>query len=98
MSNQTAEAEQLGSHQYQVRSWKMWNHHIALSLMALYFILQIRRDRKEDIPLISVPDIKLIFAEKLQNNLNSDEGLINAIMVRHIKRKQNIDRHFKVPK
>ena len=76
----------------------MWNRHTALSLMALHFILQIQRDRKEDIPLISVPDIKLIFAEKLQNNLNSDEGLINAIMVRHIKRKQNIDRHFKVPK
>lgn len=90
--------EQLGLHQYQVRSWKAWHHHIALSLMALHFILQIQRDSKEDIPLISVADIKLIFAKKLQNNLNSDEGLIKAIMVRHIKRKQDIDRHFKVPK
>jgi SRSO17 transposase len=90
--------EQLGLNQYQVRSWKAWHHHIALSLMALHFILQIQKESKEDIPLISVPDIKLIFAKKLQNNLNSDEGLINAIMVRHIKRKQDIDRHFKVPK
>lgn len=90
--------EQLGLHQYQVRSWKAWHHHIALSLMALHFILQIQKESKEDIPLISVPDIKLIFAKKLQNNLNSDEGLINAIMIRHIKRKQDIDRHFKVPK
>jgi hypothetical protein len=66
--------------------------------MALHFILQIKKESKEDIPLISVPDIKLIFAKKLQNNLNSDEGLINAIMIRHIKRKQDIDRYFKVPK
>ena len=66
--------------------------------MALHFILQIQQENKDEIPLISVPDIKLIFAKKLQNNLNSDEGLINAMMIRHIKRKQDIDRHFKVPK
>ena len=72
--------------------------HGIITLMALHFILQIQQENKDEIPLISVPDIKLIFAKKLQNNLNSDEGLINAMMIRHIKRKQDIDRHFKVPK
>ena len=66
--------------------------------MALHFILQIRQEIKEDTPLISVSDIKLIFAKKLQNNLNSGEGLIKAMIVRHIKRKQDINRHFKVQK
>lgn len=66
--------------------------------MALHFILEIQQENKEDMPLLSVPDIKLIFAKKLMNNLNSDEGLIEALFIRHLKRKQDIDRHFKVPK
>jgi hypothetical protein len=45
------------------------------------FILQIQQENKEEMPLISVPDIKLIFAKKLQNNLYSDEGLINRLDV-----------------
>ena len=90
--------EQLGLHQYQVRSWKAWHHHIALSLMALHFILQIQKENLDDMPLLSVPDIKLIFAKKLLNNLDSDEGLIHALNIRHQKRKDDIDRHSKVPK
>ena len=90
--------EQLGLHQYQVRSWKAWYHHIALSLMALHFILQIQQDNKQDMPLLSVPDIKLVFAKKLLNNLNSDDGLIMALYLRHQKRKDDIFRHSRVPK
>lgn len=94
--------EQLGMNQYQVRSWTAWYHHIALSLMALHFLLQIQKEDKSDIPLLSLPDIKLIFAKKLLNKLNSDDGLALAIKVRHKKRKKDIERHFykksKVPK
>ena len=94
--------EQLGIHQYQVRSWTAWYHHIALSLMALHFLLQIQKEDKGEMPLLSVPDIKLIFAKKLLNKLNSDDGLASAIKARHKKRKKDIDRHLrknsKVPK
>ena len=90
--------EQLGLHQYQVRSWRAWYHHIALTLMALHFVLQIQKDCQAEMPLLSVPDIKLVFAKKLLNKLNSDEGLIQALHLRHKKRKADIDRHSKVPK
>jgi len=90
--------EQLGLHQYQVRSWRAWHHHVALTLMALHFILQVQLDNQEEMPLLSVPDIKLIFAKKLLNKLNSDDGLIQALQLRHRKRKEDIDRHSKVPK
>lgn len=90
--------EQLGLHQYQVRSWKAWHHHIALTLMALHFILQIQVENKEEMPLLSVPDIKLVFAKKLLNKLNSDDGLLNAIQVRHLQRQTDIDRFSRVPK
>lgn len=94
--------EQLGINQYQVRSWIAWYHHIALSLMALHFLLQIQKEDRVKTPLLSLPDIKLIFAKKLLNKLNSDDGLALAIKVRHKKRKKDIDRHLhkkpKVPK
>lgn len=89
--------EQLGLHQYQVRSWRAWHHHVALTLMALHFILQVQLDNHEEMPLLSVPDIKLIFAKKLLNKLNSDDGLIQALQRRHIKRKEDIVRRSKVP-
>lgn len=90
--------EQLGLHQYQVRSWTAWYHHIALTLMALHFMMQIQKDNQAEMPLLSIPDIKLIFAKKLLNQLNSDDGLLHALHVRHQKRKIDIDRHSKVPK
>ena len=90
--------QQLGLHQYQVRSWNAWYHHIALTLMALHFLLEVQQEHKEDLPLLSVPDIKLIFAKKLMNNLNSDKGIMEALFIRHLKRKKDIDRYFKAPK
>ena len=91
--------EQLGMNQYQVRSWTAWYHHIALSLMALHFLLHIQKEDKADMPLLSIPDIKLIFAKKLLNKLNSDDGLSHALKIRHKKRKEDIDRRFKkIPK
>lgn len=90
--------EQLGLHQYQVRSWKAWHHHIALTLMALHFILEVQKEHQEEMPLLSVPDIKLVFAKKLSNNLNSDEGLLHALNLRHKQRYDDIQRHSRVPK
>jgi len=90
--------EQIGLHQYQVRSWKAWYHHIALSLMALHFMIQIQKENQDEMPLLSIPDIKLVFAKKLLNNLLSDEGLLNALERRHAKRKSDLDRLSKLPK
>jgi SRSO17 transposase len=40
--------EQLGLHQYQVRSWKAWHHHIALTLR--HFKRQVDLDRFSKVP------------------------------------------------
>lgn len=86
--------EHLGMHQYQVRSWRAWYHHIALSLMALDFLLEVKHENAEEMPLLSVPDIKLFFAKTLVNKLHSEEALMEAIMLRHRKRKNDIDRYL----
>lgn len=87
--------EQLGLHQYQVRSWTAWHHHVALSLMALHFVLQTQIENQQEFPLLSVPDIKLIFAKTLLNNLDSPDGIMHAINVRHQQRQADIDRFLK---
>jgi SRSO17 transposase len=90
--------EHLGMHQYQVRSWRAWYHHIALTLMALHFMLELQADVKDEAPLLSISDIKLIFAQKLANKMSTDEGLEEAIKIRHKQRKADIERYRKTPK
>lgn len=78
--------EQLGMHQYQVRSYKAWYHHIALTMMALHYILQARIELQEDWPLLSCPDVKLVIARSLVNKLDATQGVWEAIENRHRKR------------
>ena len=85
--------EQLGLHQYQVRSWTAWYHHVALTMMALHFILQTRIEQKEDLPLLSCPDVRMMLAKSLSNKLNSKLGITRAIQKRHQKRQADIDRY-----
>lgn len=66
--------------------------------MALHFVLQIQKDNKEEMLLLSVPDIILIFAKTLLNKLNSDDGLLFALNIRHLKRKKDIQLYSKMPK
>jgi SRSO17 transposase len=85
--------EQLGLHQYQVRSWISWYHHVVLTMMALHFILQTRIEEKEDLPLLSCPDVKIMLAKTLSNKLNTQNGISSAIQKRHEQRQADIDRY-----
>lgn len=88
----------LGMHQYQVRSWRAWYHHIALTLMTLHFMLVLQAEVKAEAPLRSISDIKFIFAQKLASKISTEEGLAEAIKRRHKQRKADIERYRKTPK
>ena len=85
--------EQLGLHQYQVRSWIAWYHHVVLTMMALHYILQTRIEQKEDLPLLSCPDVKIILAKTLSNKLNTLRGIKIAVKKRHQQRQADINRY-----
>lgn len=87
--------QEVDMHQYQVRSWTAWYHHIALTMMALHFMLHAQIEHQQDIPLLSCPDIKLLLAKTLANKLNDPLGLWSAIEQRHRLRFQdsNLYRH-----
>ena len=88
--------EQIGLHQYQVRGWKAWQHHIALTMMALHFILETQVENAENLPLMSCGDIKLMLGNILKNKLDEPEILMQTIHQRHKVRRDDILRrkHF----
>ena len=88
--------EQLGLHQYQVRGWKAWHHHIALTMMALHFILETQIENAENLPLMSCGDVKLMLGKILKNKLDEPEILMETIHQRHRVRQKDIMRckHF----
>jgi len=88
--------EQIGLHQYQVRGWKAWHHHIALTMMALHFILETQIENAETLPLMSCGDVKLMLGNILKNKLDEPEMLMQTIHQRHKIRRDDIlrRRHF----
>ncbi len=88
--------QQIGLHQYQVRGWKAWQHHIALTMMALHFILETQLENAEALPLMSCGDVKLLLGNILKNKLDEPEILMQTIHQRHKVRQKDILRckHF----
>jgi SRSO17 transposase len=85
--------EQIGLAQYQVRGWRAWQHHIALTMMALHFILETQIENAENLPLMSCGDIKLMPANILKNKLDEPEILMQTIHQRHQIRRNDILRY-----
>jgi SRSO17 transposase len=55
----------VGMDHYQARGWKSWNHHMALVMMAMLFMLKERALQQEDVPLLSCSDITTLLAHFL---------------------------------
>lgn len=68
--------QQLGRHQNQTRPWPAWQHHMALTMMALHLLLDTQLRERETIPNLSLASLKLVLAQKLQNLLHQDEALL----------------------
>jgi len=82
--------EQIGLHQYQVRGWRAWQHHIALTMMALHFILETQVENAGNLPLMSCGDVKLMLGNILKNKLDEPEILMQTIHQRHKVRRDDI--------
>lgn len=82
--------EQIGLAQYQVRGWQAWQHHIALTMMALHFILETQVENAENLPLMSCGDVKLMLGNILKNKLDEPKILMQTIHKRHKVRQIDI--------
>lgn len=80
-----------GLDEYQARSWQAWHHHVALVMMALLFLLRERQLQKEELPLLSAGDIKVLLARVLPRRDQDPEEIIRQIQRRHQQRQAAID-------
>jgi SRSO17 transposase len=88
--------QQLGLHQAQTRSWPAWYHHVALTLMAMHFMLEAQLEGDPEIPYLSFASIKLLLARKLRNKLDQDDAL-QAAIIKRTKYVQRSAQHRNAP-
>lgn len=85
-----------GLDEYQARGWRAWNHHVALVMMAMLFLLRERLEHTEDLPLLSARDVKILLARVLpRRDLDLDE-VIRQMQVRHKRRQSAIDSAYRI--
>ena len=80
-----------GMDHYQVRSWQSWNHHMALVMMSMLFMLQTRLEEKESTPLLSCQDVATLLAKFLPRRDTDIEEIFRQMEVRHRQRQASID-------
>jgi SRSO17 transposase len=83
---------EVGMDGYQVRTWRAWHHHMALTMLALLFMLQQRVRHQGDMPLLSCSDIRWILTQTLPKKANTIGEVLELIMQRHQRRPYDIDR------
>jgi SRSO17 transposase len=75
-----------GLDHYEVRGWDGWHRHMALVMMAQYFLLHEKMLHEKDYPLLSARDIMELLAIFLPQKERTAETIIAAMKHRHRKR------------
>jgi hypothetical protein len=73
----------LGLDEYQVRKWRAWHHHVALTLLAGLYCLKMRLQNREAMPLLSITDVREVLAFLLPQKLETLQDLLSTIRKRH---------------
>jgi hypothetical protein len=79
---------------YQIRGWLAWHHHMALVMMAMVFSIREKIRHKEDVPLLSISDIRLLITNKFAKTSVSKLPIEQQIKIRHIERQKDIDYRY----
>ena len=83
--------DSLGMDEYQARKWRAWDHHVSLVLLAALYILKLKLDNKEEMPLISVTDIREILEFLFPSKIKTLNDLMVLIRQRQHRRKRASD-------
>jgi SRSO17 transposase len=86
---------ELGMSDYQIRKWNGWHHHHALVLMASLFLLKQRMEYKQEAPLMSVRDARILVIVSLFGTEQDMEMRLEQMRIRHQIRQKDIDRRYK---
>jgi SRSO17 transposase len=87
--------QECGLADYQVRKWRGWHHHMALSMMVMLFMLEERLLNQAQRPLLSCSDIRILLGHFLPRRDATTEEVVRQMEVRHRKRQAAIDSAYK---
>ena len=82
----------LGMADYQLRKFRGWKHHMALTLLAHLFLLRERISNAQEFPLLSCQDVVTMLEFYLPKRDVTEEELFRQMAERHRKRQDGIDR------
>ena len=85
---------ELGMSDYQIRKYIAWYHHQALVMLALLFVNKQKILHQENIPLLSVRDVRLQLIASLKEGGAHIEKEIDQMVARHHHRANDILRHY----
>jgi len=96
------DSHDLGMSDYQVRLYKGFFNHMALTCVAMEYILNERLENVQALPLLSTNDIRLLIAKEIRSrdDYACDDKRFEQLEKRHYQRQRDIDLHYKfnVPK
>jgi len=85
---------ELGMSDYQIRKYIAWYHHQALVMLAMLYVVKQRIAHRENIPLLSVRDVRLQMIAMLKEGGAHIEKEIDKMVVRHDQRAYDISRYY----
>ena len=88
----------LGMSDYQVRTYKGFLNHMALTSVALEWVLTERLENAIDIPLLSVNDIRILIAKEIRSKFDYDcnDSRGEQLEKRHRQRQKDISRYYEL--
>jgi SRSO17 transposase len=87
-----------GMADYQVQKWSAWHHHMALVMLAMWFMVTERWLQHDTYPLLSCADIEALLVQFLPRRDLEAEEVIRQMEARHRLRERAIRSHARCAK
>ena len=79
----------IGMDHYEVRSWAGWHHHMTLSLLALWFLVEEQRHLNESAPAMTLPQSAEAIGALLRDPA-MDVGRLAALITQRLRRTEKV--------
>jgi SRSO17 transposase len=82
---------EVGLGDYQLRLWQGWHHHMAMVMLAMLFMLEVRREHNSDLSLLSCRDIVEVLRVLLPRANTTFDDILRQLEERHRRRQSSIE-------
>lgn len=90
------DSHDLGMSDYQVRTYKGFNNHMALTCVAMQYVQRERMKNAKELPLLSYNDVRILLAQDIRERADYDceEIRIEQMSKRHKQRAKDTMRYY----